>query len=224
MITLCKLRGERPLRILDISVPVSPGLPVWPGDSPVVLERYLSLSAGDDCNASRLSCSVHTGTHVDAPGHFVDNALMVENLSLDMLMGPAVVIEVPAVGTIEPDFLESVSLPHGTLRLLFKTRNSDLWRKPDHNFHSDYVALSPQAAAWVVDRGIRLVGVDYLSVQRFADSEPLTHRTLLEAGVIVVEGLDLQNVRPGSYQLICLPLKLVGSDGAPARAVLKDNA
>ena len=208
------------MKIIDISVPVSPGLPVWPGDSPVVLERYRALSEGDDCNVSRICCSVHTGTHVDAPGHFIDNASTVEDLSLDTLIGPAMVIEVPAVRSIEPDFLESVSLPHDTSRLLFKTPNSDLWRKPDHNFHSDFVALSPQAAAWIVEREIRLVGVDYLSVQMFADPEPLTHRTLLKAGVVVVEGLDLQAVRPGSYQLICLPLKLVGSDGAPARAVL----
>jgi len=208
------------LKIIDISVPVSPGLPVWPGDSPVVLERYQSLSEGDDCNASRICCSVHTGTHVDAPGHFIDKASTVEDLSLDTLIGPAIVIEVPVVGAIEPDFLESVSLPHDTIRLLFKTRNSDLWRKPDHDFHSDFVALSPQAANWIVEREIRLVGVDYLSVQMFADPEPLTHRTLLNAGVVVVEGLDLQNAHPGLYQLICLPVKLVGSDGAPARAVL----
>jgi arylformamidase len=208
------------LKIIDISVPVSPRLPVWPGDAPVELERYQALSAGDDCNASRICCSVHSGTHVDAPGHFIDNALTVEDLSLDTLIGPALVIEVPEAGAIEPRFLESVPLPQGTVRLLFKTRNSDLWRKPDHSFHSDYVALSPQAAAWIVDRGIRLVGVDYLSVQMFADPEPLTHRTLLAAGVVVVEGLNLQGVRPGFYQLICLPLKLVDSDGAPARAVL----
>ena len=208
------------MKIIDISVPVSPGLPVWPGDSPVVLERYQSLSEGDDCNASRICCSVHTGTHVDAPGHFIDKASTVEDLSLDTLIGPAIVIEVPVVGAIEPDFLECVSLPHDTIRLLFKTRNSDLWRKPDHDFHSDFVALSPQAANWIVEREIRLVGVDYLSVQMFADPEPLTHRTLLNAGVVVVEGLDLQNAHPGLYQLICLPVKLVGSDGAPARAVL----
>jgi arylformamidase len=208
------------LKILDISVPVSPGLPVWPGDPPVELERYRALSAGDDCNVSRVCCGVHTGTHVDAPGHFIDNALTVEDLSLDTLIGPAMVIEVSVDEAIEPDFLESISLPYGTERLLFKTRNSNLWRKPDHNFQSDYVALSPQSAAWIVDRGIRLVGVDYLSVQMFEDSEPVTHRTLLEAGVVIVEGLDLRAAHSGSYQLICLPLKLVGSDGAPARAVL----
>ena len=201
-------------------MPVSPGMPVWPGDRPVELERYRSISAGDNCNVSRICCSVHSGTHVDAPQHFIDNALTVEGLALDTLIGPALVIEVPAAGAIEPDFLERVPLPHGTVRLLFKTRNSDLWRKPDHSFHSDYVALSPRSAAWIVDRGIRLVGVDYLSVQMFADPEPLTHRTLLAAGIVVVEGLNLQGVRPGSYQLVCLPLKLAGSDGAPARAVL----
>ena len=208
------------MKILDISVPVSPGLPVWPGDPTVELERYRSISAGDDCNVSRICCSVHSGTHVDAPEHFIDNALTVEDLTLEMLIGPALVIEVPAAGAIEPDFLETVSLPPGTARLLFKTRNSQLWRQPEHSFKSDYVALSPEAAAWIVERGIRLVGVDYLSVQMFSDPEPLTHRTLLSAGVVIIEGLDLQDVSPGSYQLVCLPLKLVGSDGAPARAVL----
>ena len=177
------------MKILDISVPVSPGLPVWPGDSPVELERYRALSAGDDCNVSRICCSVHSGTHVDAPGHFIDNALTVEDLSLDMLIGPALVIEVPAAGAIEPDFLESVSLPHGTVRLLFKTQNSDLWRKPVHSFHSDYVALSPQAAAWIVDRGIRLVGVDYLSVQMFSDPEPLTHPRCSKPGSLLSKAL-----------------------------------
>jgi arylformamidase len=212
--------GGRQLKILDISVSVSPGLPVWPGDPPVELERYRAISAGDNSNVSRIGCSVHSGTHVDAPGHFIDNALTIEDLSLDTLIGPALVVEVPGAGAIEPDFLETLALPSGTVRLLFKTRNSDLWRKPDHSFHSDYVALSPQSATWIVDRGVRLVGIDYLSVQMFADPEPLTHRTLLAAGIVVVEGLNLQGVRPGSYQLICLPLKLAGSDGAPARAVL----
>jgi arylformamidase len=211
------------LKIFDISVPVSPGLPVWPGDPPVELERYRSISAGDDCNVSRICCSVHSGTHVDAPGHFIDNALTVEALSLDTLIGPALVVEVPGAGAIEPDFLETVSLPGGTVRVLFKTRNSDLWHKTGHSFDSDYVALSMDGAAWIVDRGIRLVGVDYLSVQMFSDPEPLTHRTLLAAGVVIIEGLDLQDVSPGSYQLVCLPLKLVGSDGAPARTVLLEG-
>ena len=208
------------MKILDISVPVSPGLPVWPGDPPVELERYRAIAAGDDCNVSRICCSVHSGTHVDAPGHFVENALTAEGLALDILIGPAIVVEVPTAGAIEPNFLETIALPHDVKRLLFKTRNSQLWQQPEHSFKSDYIALSSRAAAWIVDRGIQLIGVDYLSVQLFSDPEPLTHRTLLTAGVIVIEGLDLQDVPAGSYQLVCLPLKLVGSDGAPARVVL----
>ena len=208
------------MRIWDISVGVSPGLPVWPGDPLIELERYMAISAGDAANVSRLACSVHVGTHVDAPVHFVDGGSTVENLPLDILIGPAIVVELLDVEAITADCLEALALPSGTTRLLFKTRNSGLWANPHHDFYPDYVALTPDAADWVVRRGVRLLGVDYLSVQRFYDPEPLTHFILLGAGVVIVEGLDLRAVLPGRYQLICLPIKLVGSDGAPARVVL----
>jgi arylformamidase len=215
-----QLRKENLLKILDISVPISAELPVWPGDPPIVLERYKVISEGNASNDSRIACSVHSGTHVDAPAHFIENGATVEQLPLDVLIGPATVVEVPMTGAIKPDFLETLTLSPGTTRLLFKTCNSDLWENPNHSFNADFVALSVDAALWITRKGIRLVGIDYLSVQLFDDSEPLTHRTLLEAGVVIVEGLNLQNVRPGSYQLICLPIKLAGSDGAPARVVL----
>lgn len=208
------------MRIWDVSVPVTPGLPIWPGDPPVVLERYMEISKGDVANASRLTCGVHTGTHVDAPIHFVEGGAAVEALPLDVLIGQAVVAELEGVDAITPESLETLALPPDITRLLFKTRNSQLWADPHHNFYPDFVALTPAAADWVVQKGIRLVGVDYLSVQRFNDVEPLTHRILLEAGVVIVEGLNLREVPPGRYQLVCLPIKLVGSDGAPARAVL----
>ena len=208
------------MQVWDISVSVSATLPVWPGDPPILLERYMAISAGDVANVSHLACSVHVGTHVDAPIHFVDGSSAVENLPLDILIGPTAVVELLDVDAITADCLEALALPSNMTRLLFKTRNSELWADPRHDFYPDFVALTPDAANWVVRRGIRLLGVDYLSVQRFHDPEPTTHRILLGAGVVIVEGLDLSAVRPGTYQLLCLPLKLVGSDGAPARAVL----
>lgn len=208
------------IKIWDISVPVGPGLPVWPGDPQIVLERYVAISRGDLANVSRLACSVHSGTHVDAPVHFVQGGSAVDGMPLDVLIGPAAVVELLDVEVITPARLEHLNLLPPPTRLLFKTSNSQLWANPHHEFSFNYVALTSEAAEWVVRKGIRLVGVDYLSVQRFTDREPLTHRVLLEGGVVIVEGLDLREVPPGHYQLVCLPMKLVGSDGAPARAVL----
>jgi arylformamidase len=205
---------------MDISVPLSPGLPVWPGDPRIVLERYRVLGDGSVSNDSHLACSVHAGTHVDAPGHFIENGSTVEQLPLDILMGRTWVAEALTADVITPDLLEDLEMPAGTTRLLFKTRNSSIWENPEHPFKTDFVALNADAATWIVDHGIRLVGIDYLSIQMFEDPEAPTHRILLKAGVIIVEGLNLQDVSPGSYRLICLPLKLAGSDGAPARAVL----
>lgn len=211
---------ENELKILDISVPISAGLPVWPGDPAVVLERFRSISAGDASNDSRIACCVHSGTHVDAPAHVIENGGTVDQLELGALIGPATVIEIPDVSVVTPEILEKASLPKGVQRLLIKTKNSTLWNDPHHPFHREFAALSAEAAGWIVEKGIRLVGVDYLSIQLFRDIEPLTHRILLQAGVIIIEGLDLRNVHPGGYSFICLPIKLAGSDGAPARAVL----
>jgi arylformamidase len=208
------------MQIWDISVPISPGMPVWPGDPHVELERMVAIARGDSCNLSRLACSAHTGTHVDAPLHFIDDGAPVEQLPLDVLIGPALVVELADAEAITPAHLDALVLPEQTTRLLFKTRNSALWQQPAHAFASDFVALTSDAAAWMVQRGIQLVGIDYLSVQLFQDTDSLTHRLLLEAGVVIVEGLNLYDIEPGSYQLICLPLMLMGSDGAPARAVL----
>lgn len=192
---------------------------VWPGDPAVVLERYQAIRDGDAANVSRLSCGVHVGTHVDAPLHFVEGGASVERLPLDALLGPAWIAEVRDASAIEPRHLEASAIPPGTERLLLKTRNSSYWAEPE-TFHPDFAALTTAAAQWVVQRRIRLVGVDYLSVQLFDDAEPDTHRTLLGAGVVIVEGLDLRGIDSGPYELCCLPLKLVGSDGAPARVLL----
>jgi len=208
------------MKIWDISLAVTPELPVWPGDPKIVLERYMAISKGDVSNVSRLDCGVHVGTHVDAPIHFIENGLSIEKLPLDVLIGPVLVIELSDVEVISPRHLETVKFPTDVTRLLFKTRNSTLWADSHLEFYHDYVALTNESAKWLVNKGFRLIGIDYLSVQKFHNSEPLTHRILLEAGVIIIEGLNLQGVSPGLYQLFCLPLKLVGSDGAPARVVL----
>jgi arylformamidase len=157
---------------------------------------------------------------VDAPAHFIKDGLTVDQLPLDVLIGPAYVADLSEADAIRPDSLEASKLPRDTTRLLIKTRNSALWSDPHHQFNPDFVAITTEAANWVVNSGIRLIGIDYLSIQRYKDPEPLTHQILLEAGVVIVEGLCLQNVHAGLYTLICLPIKLEGSEGAPARSVL----
>lgn len=208
------------MTIYDISLPISPDLPVWPGDPAVVLEKTASMDAGDDANVSLIKAGVHVGTHVDAPHHFLNDGRTVENLSLDILTGSAFVLHLADdVDMITADILDAAPIPPLTQRLLLRTRNSDLWTSDSRIFHRDFVAIQTDGAEWLVDHGIQLIGVDYLSVAPFADSVP-THQILLKAGIIALEGCDLRQVPQGKYQLYCLPLKLVGSDGAPARAIL----
>jgi len=208
------------MEIIDVSLPLQAELPTWPGSTGIRLDPVKRMAAGDDENLSRLDLDVHTGTHIDAPWHYVEDGYAVEHLPLDVLIGPAVVSFLPEVSQITAGDLSALQLPPDTRRLLLRTSNSELWAAGVTEFREDYVALTADAAQWVVDRAIRLIGVDYLSVQRYIDS-PLTHRILLEAGVIIIEGLNLDGVKPGRYELICLPLKLVGADGAPARVVLR---
>jgi arylformamidase len=203
------------MRIYDVTLPISPALPVWPGDLPVRLEQVKRMEDGAKNNLSHLACSAHVGTHVDAPLHFIAGGTDVALLSLDVLVGPARVVTLPDLDAITASSLAQLELS-GVSRLLFKTRNSSLTRT---RFVEDFVALSVDAAQWVVERGVRLVGVDYFSVEHFG-GDGSVHRELLGAGVIVVEGLDLGDVPPGDYTLFCLPLKLVGSEGAPARVIL----
>ncbi len=208
------------MKIYDISLPISPALPVWPGDPPVVLERVSSMDAGAHDNISRLACSVHTGTHVDAPHHFLNDGRTVDTLSLDILTGPVQVLQVPdQVGLVTADILEQSGFRSGTLRLLIKTRNSSIWERQPAKFVTDFVGLSEDGAEWLLHNGVKLVGIDYLSIAPYKQSIPI-HCRLLEPGTIILEGLDLHAVPPGFYTLYCLPLNLVGSDGAPARAIL----
>jgi len=208
------------MKFYDITLPISPDMPVWPGDPPVVLERVSSMDAGAHDNVSRLGCSVHTGTHVDAPHHFLNDHRTVDALSLDVLTGPAQVVHIPEdVDLITADILEKAALPSGTSRLLLKTRNSRLWERGEKGFIKDFVGLSVDGAEWLVRTGVKLVGIDYLSIAPYKQSLPV-HQVLLKPGIVILEGLDLSAVPPGIYDLYCLPLKLAGSDGAPARAIL----
>lgn len=207
------------MKIFDISLPLSAELPVWPGDPRISVTRKKNIES-DGVNSSHLSCNVHAGTHVDAPFHFLSTGSTVERMPLEALIGAAWVGRVPEAREIGAKVLDGLKVPKGVQRLLLRTRNSEQWTHAPTEFDPDFAALTPEGAQWVVDRGIRLIAVDYLSVQRFADKKPATHVTLLDAGVVIVEGVDLHEVPEGGYQLVCLPLRLVGAEGAPARAVL----
>jgi arylformamidase len=195
------------MRIIDVSVPIRPGMITYPGDPTVELERVSAIVDGALANVSRLEFGVHTGTHVDAPLHFFDGAAATEELPLDALVGAVQVVGAETLAADELRRLEPAE------RVLFKTANSELWERPE--FSHDFLSLDGEAARVLLEHGVRLVGIDYLSI---GDEE--AHRVLLGAGVVTVEGLDLRGVEPGEYQLVCAPLKLVGSDGAPARVLL----
>lgn len=203
----------------DVTVPISNDLPVYPGDPVVEVSPLLTLAAGDGVAVSRLCCSTHSGTHLDPPAHFIAGGLTVDQLALDWLIGPCRVLDTGMIDVITRDWISRQPLD-GVRRLLFKTRNSRLWRE-GNAFISDYVYLDPAAARWLVAAGIGLVGIDYLSIERPDFDQPETHLALLENGVIIVEGLDLLDVPPGDYELLCLPLKIRDGDGAPARVVLR---
>jgi arylformamidase len=201
------------MELLDITVPIREGMVTYPGDPAVHLERVSAIADGAVANLSRLDFGVHSGTHIDAPLHFIDGGAAAESLPLDVLVGPATVVDATAVdGPLDRSALEALDLPDAP-RLLFKTTNSTLWGSDD--FADAFVHLTGEGAELLVERGVRLVGLDYLSV-----GDPDAHRALLGADVVAVEGLDLREAEPDDYELLCLPLKIVGSDGAPARAVL----
>jgi len=202
-------------RLIDISLPLFTGMVTWPGDIGTEVTRVADMDRGDRINLSRLSLGAHAGTHLDAPLHFVAGAASVDQAPLSTLVGPARVVRVED-DLIRPEHLAGLQ---GVSRVLFRTRNSELWGR-ECKFRTDYVYLSPEAAAALVEMGVRLVGVDYLSIDGFRGGGA-THRTLLGAGVFALEGLNLSAVEPGDYELICLPLLVPGAEGAPARAVLR---
>lgn len=200
------------MEIVDVSIPIRPGMITYPGDPMVRLERVKSIADGSVANISRLDFGVHTGTHVDAPLHFIDGAAGAEQLPLELLLGPARVVDAREAERLDAATIERLDLD-GAERVLFRTRNSDLWQRD--TFSDDFVSIREDGARLLIDRGVRLVGIDYLSI-----GDEGAHQALLQAGLVAIEGLDLSAAEPGDYELVCAPLKLVGSDGAPARVLL----
>jgi arylformamidase len=208
------------MTIYDISLSISPNLPTWPGDPGLKLDQYASMDKGEHYNATQISSSVHLGTHVDAPRHFLNDGSAVEELPLEVLTGPCYVAQLPdGIEAITAEVLDRTEITSEMKRVLFGTSNSHYWAKGESRFQTDFVAITEDGAEWLVERGVQLVGIDYLSVAPYEESIP-THTVLLKAGVVIVEGLNLSNVMRGFYDLYCLPLKIVGSDGAQARAIL----
>jgi arylformamidase len=204
---------------IDVSVPVRAGMVHWPSDPEVKLERTSSIERGDEANLTRLDMSAHTGTHMDAPLHFIEGGEAMEAAPLDVLLGGARVVSIPGEEPIDRGHVEELDLEPGE-RILFRTVNSER-RWWGRDFDPSYVHVSVEAAELLGEVGVGLVGVDYLSVGGYESDGAETHRALLGAGIWIVEGLDLSEVEPGDYDLICLPVKLVGSDGAPARVLLR---
>jgi arylformamidase len=212
-----------PMKIFDISVPIRPGMATWPGDPSVKLERLASIEDGADANISQLQMCVHSGTHIDAPNHFLSNGKTVEGLPLETFIGEALVLEIaPDIDTITRGVLvshEDIDHLKKAIRVLFKTRNSDLWSSQPSDFQSDYVGLDASAASFLAEINLSLVGLDYLSVATFKDTyQP--HQILLSQGMTLLEGIDLSKITPGKYDLFLAPLLIEGCEGAPARAFL----
>jgi arylformamidase len=197
----------------------------WPGEPGPRIEPLRRIHDGDSANVSLVSFGNHTGTHVDPPVHFIDGANTVDRLPIEALVGPCRVLEFEGRGHVSAGWLEASNVPAGTERILFKTRNSARWADPSAPFTRDFSSIDATAARWCVDRGVRLVGVDYLSVEPQGPEKAgyPVHRTLLGANVVIVEGLDLRDGRPGEYDLVCAPLKLANGDGAPARVFLMER-
>jgi len=206
----------------DITLPFSVGLPCWSGDPIPQIKKIKDMAKGDSCQVTHISTNIHAGTHIDAPLHFIEGGKDVASLSLDILLGKAFVVELTKADKISAKTLETANIPKDVTRLLLKTKNSHLWQDLNHSFRTDYVALTPDAAQWIVDSGIELVGIDYLSIELFGEKGHQTHKILLGNEVIVVEGLNLIEIKQGNYNLICLPIKLAGVEGAPARVILEE--
>jgi len=208
------------MKLFDVSVPLDEQLATYPHNTPFALEPIKRLARGDSSNVSTLHMSAHTGTHVDAPRHFFDDGAATDALPLDLLIGRVRVIEVSSRAGVAAEDFDTIDLSDD-IRVLIKTRNSRLWGSPE--FHTDYVGVTESGAKHLVEHGIKVVGVDYLSVEQFKSPGAPAHHVLLGAGTIVIEGLDLRQVDPGIYDMFCLPLRIVGSDGAPARVVLRKS-
>jgi arylformamidase len=206
-------------RLVDVSVPLQAGLATYPGNPEFELQPVKRIATGGSANVSRLIMGTHTGTHVDAPRHFFDNAAAIDALPLDLLIGRARVVDVPFRGGITEAHLADADLRED-IRVLLRTPNSALWRSMN-GFHEDYTYLTEAGARYLVNQGVKVVGIDYLSVEQFKRPGAPAHHALLGDNVVIIEGLNLSDAEPGQYEMYCLPLRVTGADGAPARVVLK---
>jgi arylformamidase len=206
-------------RLVDVSVVLAPGLATYPGNPEFEVQPVKRIAEGASSNVSRLVLGTHTGTHVDAPRHVFDDRAGVDALPLEMLIGPARVIDLPHRGGIGEAQFAAAGL-RGDLRVLLRTPNSALWNDGS-GFHQDYTYVTEDGAKYLLAQGVKVVGVDYLSVEQFKKAGAPAHHVLLGNNVLVIEGLDLSDVEPGVYEMYCLPLRIGGADGAPARVVLK---
>ena len=211
------------MQIYDVSVPLSAATPTYPSDPGIEIKEWKALANGDVANVSLLHCGLHSGTHVDAPAHLIEGGAKVDALPLQSLVGEAEVVEVAEhIKVIDENFIVANCI-RGSQRILFKTRNSSFWNNPEDGFRVDYTYIDAPAARQLVNSGVKLVGIDYLSIERFDTEKHETHHILLSKNIVILEGLDLRKVTAGLYELICLPLKIAGGsgDGAPARTILR---
>ncbi len=208
---------------IDVSVTLKTGMLHWPGDPPVVIERMRDMDKGDTVNLSRITMGVHSGTHVDAPIHFLNGAGGIDRIPFDPLVGQARVIAIAAGESIREEDLAGHNVEKGE-RILLRTRNSINQILHRDAFDEGFVYLEEDAAQFLAVRKIKTLGVDYLSVGGYRKNGPAVHRILLEAGIVIIEGLDLAGVQPGRYEMICLPMKILDADGAPARVILRRKA
>ncbi len=207
------------MKFTDVTVILKPGMPVWPGEPGFEIHRIQSIENGIGANVSAIRTGCHIGTHVDAPLHFIEEGTSVDALDLDVFVGEVTVFPMAVERCIDRADLEPLGI-RGGQRVIFKTANSNLWEKDA--FQTDYIYITERAASYLVEIGVKMVGIDYLSVEQFGLDRAPTHQILLGAGVGVIEGLDLRGVEGGAYELICLPLKIAGADGSPARIILRE--
>jgi arylformamidase len=213
------------VKIHDVSLVIRPDMVTWPGEPPPKIEPLKRIANGDSNNVSIVTLGDHTGTHVDPPLHFIEGGNTGDKLPLEALIGPCTVVAFDGPGHVSGEWLERARLPKDTERILFKTPNSDRWGRPNAPFTRDFTTINASAARWCVDHGVKLVGVDYLSIEPQGPEKEgyPVHKTLLGANVVVIEGLDLRGIAPGQYDLVCAPIKLLNGDGAPARVFLLER-
>jgi arylformamidase len=210
------------MKIYDITAPISEDMPIYPGDLKVRVEPVSRMSEGGSSNVSQLCIGTHAGTHVDPTFHMMADGWTIDKTPLESLVGPCFVCDMPDLDTITASDLESAAIPEGIERIVFKTKNAGMLNEAD--FRMDFAYLEPDAAYWLAERRIKLVGIDYLSIEKLHSRTHAVHLSLMGAGIVIVEGLNLEDVPGGIYTLVCLPLKIIGGDGSPARAILIDGS